>query len=225
MRISIGAGLAGLCLVAGWLPAAGAGAAVQAQSGSAASNCTPIATPRPSAVYTYQHIESTGGRTQSTQQWENVTATGSRVRTTGPAGVQTQVNVHHIVDDVAVLDRSTKLNGNGGVIDATTFSPGIPSDPAFRACAGRSWPIPSVTATFESAAGNRASARTPAGKLAIVAIHEKVTVPAGTFDTVHYTRTSQSSDEYWKSIDQGVVVKHLATGRGGTVTESLVSMK
>jgi len=50
-------------------------------------------------------------------------------------------------------------------------------------------------------------------------------VPAGQFNTVHYIRTSQSTDEYWKSLDHGVVVKHMATVRGAVVTEVLVSIK
>ena len=50
-------------------------------------------------------------------------------------------------------------------------------------------------------------------------------MPAGSFDTVHYVRTSQSNDEYWKSIEHGVVVKHIATTPVGTVTEVLVEIR
>jgi len=97
-------------------------------------------------------------------------------------------------------------------------------DPAFRACAGRSWTIPSVTASYQSGA-TKASAATPAGTLRIVAIREKVTVPAGTFDAVRYVRTSQSTDEYWKSTEHGVVVKHIGTLPNAVVTEELVAIK
>ena len=157
--------------------------------------------------------------TEVTTIWESVTAIGSRGRTIGRQGVIVQVNKHHIADDVAVLDQSTKLDVKDTVIDTTTFRPGLVSDPAFRACAGRSWPIPPVAATYKSAQAN-ASASTPAGTLKIVGIRERVTVPAGTFETVHYIRTSQSTDEYWKSIEHGVVVKHIATLPMGTVTET-----
>jgi hypothetical protein len=136
-------------------------------------------------------------------------------------GTEIQVSEHHIVDDVMVLDRQRKVNANGGVIDATAFRPGVVGDSAFRACAGRSWPIPSVTATYQSGQIN-ASSGTPAGTLTIIAIRERVTVPAGQFDMVHYIRTSQSTDEYWKSIDHGVVVKHIATLTGAVVTEVLL---
>jgi hypothetical protein len=68
---------------------------------------------------------------------------------------------------------------------------------------------------------------THAGTLAIVAIPESVTVPAGTFETVRYTRTmatpvGPSVDEYWRSIEHGVVVKHTSTLPGGAATEVLV---
>ena len=62
------------------------------------------------------------------------------------------------------------------------LQPGVVADPAYRACAGRTWPISSVMATNESAQG-RFSAATPAGTLTIKAIRESVTVPAGRFDT------------------------------------------
>jgi len=191
-------------------------------------DCVPIATPQPARVFSYQHRESTGGTTTTTNQWESVTPTGSRVKTSGPAGVQIQVNTHRIVNDVAVLTLTMKTTAKGGLIASTEFSPGVVSDPAFRACAGRSWAIPAVSASYRSASGQGASAMTPSGTLRIVGIREKVTVPAGTFETVHYERsTTQSHDEYWKSIEHGVVVKHLATLRGGagSVSELLTAIK
>jgi hypothetical protein len=147
------------------------------------------------------------------------------VRVTGPGGAQIRVGEHHIRDDVMVLERTSTLNASGGKIDTTTFRPGIVLDPAFRACEGRSWPIPRVTANYPSTQ-QRASSPTPAGLLRIVAIHERISVPAGQFDTVRYVRTSQSTDEYWKSIDHGVIVKHVATLNGKKVlTEVLQSVE
>jgi hypothetical protein len=210
-------------VVAGW-HGKGVSAVSAIGQAVAAANCVTIAIPNPSVGYTYDHAETTGNRSQYTQHWESVTATGSRVRVTGPRGTEIQVNEHHIVDDVMVLDRQSKVNATGGVIDATAFRPGIVGDPAFRTCAGRSWPIPSVTAIYQSGQIN-ASSGTPAGTLTIIAIRERVNVPAGQFDTVHYIRTSQSTDEYWKSIDHGVVVKHIATLTGAVVTEVLLSIR
>ncbi len=188
------------------------------------ANCVAIAAPKPSVDYTYDHMEPNGNRSQYTQQWDAVSATGSRVRVTGPRGTEIQVSEHHIVDDVMVLDRQSKLNGNGSVIDATAFRPGLVGDPAFRACAGRSWPIPSVTASYQSSQA-KASMATPTGTLRIIGVRETVSVPAGQFGTVHYIRTSQSTDDYWKSIDHGVIVKHIATLQGGVVTEVLLSIR
>jgi hypothetical protein len=156
-----------------------------------------------------------------TERWEFVTAAGSRVQVKRQGMTEFNVNEHHIVDDVTVLDRSSKLGAKGGLIDTTNFRPGIVLDPAFRACTGRSWRIPSVTASYCSLQ-QQAAATTPGGMLKILAIHEMVSVPAGQFDTVHYVRTSQSRDEYWKSIEHGVTVKHLATLPGFVLTDILV---
>lgn len=194
------------------------------QSADTAQDCVTIATPKPALGYTYQHVESTGRKTVYTDHWESVTETGSRVRTTRGGVVTIQVNRHHVFDDVAVLDESRQVNARGRVMQSTQFRPGIVSDPAFRACAGRSWRIPAVTASFRSAQ-NSASAATPAGTLKIVAIHESVTVPAGTFATVHYIRTSQSVDEYWKSVEHGVVVKHIGKMPAAAVTDLLIAIK
>lgn len=194
------------------------------QSANSAQDCVTISTPRPALGYTYQHVESTGKKTVYTDHWASVTETGSRVRTTRGGAVTIQVNRHHIANDVAVLDESRQLNPRGAVTQSTLFRPGIVSDPAFRACAGRSWRIPAATASFRSAQ-HSASAATPAGTLKIVAIRESVTVPAGTFATVHYIRTSQSVDEYWKSIEHGVVVKHIGKLPAARVTDVLIAIK
>jgi hypothetical protein len=205
-----------------------AGALMQAapheQGRASGSDCVTIGRPKPDLVYTYRHVESTGNSTQTTQQWESVTETGSRVKITGPAGNMSQVNEHRIVDDVAVLYRTTKLDAFGQPAESTSFSPGLISDPAFRACASRTWTIASVAATFRSSR-IKATSATPAGTLRIVALRERVTVAAGSFETVRYVRTSQSTDEYWKSLEHGVIVKHTATVNGQLVTETLVQIK
>jgi len=189
-----------------------------------ASDCVTIAKPKPTTTFVYQHTEPGGRATRVTNTWERVSETGSRLRADGPAGIFVQVNAHHVANDVIVLEGSSKLGPGGNPLDSTTFQPGLIAEPAFRACAGQSWQIPPVTATFKSGQTNT-SASTPAGTLKIVAVHESVTVPAGTFDTVHYSRTSQSTDEYWKSIEQGVIVKHTATLPVGTVSEVLVEIR
>src|SRR5262245_8978645 len=146
-----------------------------AQRGNAnASDCVTIATPKPTATFVYQHTEPGGRATRVTNTWERFTETGSRLRADGPAGVFVQVNAHHIENGVIVLEGTSKLGPSGNPLDSTTFRPGLIAEPALHVCAGQSWQIPSVTATFQSGQGNN-SASTPAGTLKIVAIHERVT--------------------------------------------------
>jgi hypothetical protein len=223
MRTAI-AIIAGCIVAALNAPSSVAVMAQEPSRAAQASDCVTIGTPNPGVVYHFTRTQSNSGATQYSQQWETVTKTGSRVKTTGPTGTQIQVNEHRIVDEVAVLDRTSKRTPQGGVIESTSFKPGVVSDPAFRVCAGRSWQIPPSTATFQTQQ-RTATAQNPAGTLKIVNIRERITVPAGTFDVVHYVRTSQSVDEYWKSTEHGVVVKHIATVAGITITETLTSIK
>jgi hypothetical protein len=194
------------------------------QENPASGDCVTIGRPKPSTIYTYEFVNTQGVKSRTTQQWESVTEAGSRLRTTGPGGAAMIVNEHRIVGDVAVLDRTSKLGPGGGTIEATSFRPGMVMDPAFRACAGKSWVMPATTASFQS--GNKThSAGTLVGSMKIIALREPVTVPAGTFETVHYIRTSGSTDEYWKSIQHGVVVKHTSTIGANVITETLVGIK
>ncbi len=187
-------------------------------------DCVTIGVPKPGLMFTYEHTEASGARVRRTEQWDSVTPTGSRVRTTGPRGNETQVSEHRVVDDVTMIDRHSKVGPSGSTLESTTFRPAMVGDMAFRACAGKSWSIPSVTASYRSGA-NTASAVSPSGSLKIVSIHEKITVQAGSFDTVHYIRTSQSRDEYWKSIEHGVIVKHVTTLGAAVITDVLASIK
>ena len=195
----------------------------QAKAGTI--DCVTIGRPSPKSVYTYRHEESNGKSVENTQQWESVTEKGFRLRATGSKGVEIVVNEHRIVDDVAVLDKTSKLTSMGLVLEATKFSrPGLVMDPFGRACAGRSWKVDSVSASYSSREASH-SVSTPTGQLRIVSIGERVTTPAGTFPTVRYIRTSQSTDEYWKSTEHGVIVKHIGRLPGFTVTETLVAIR
>jgi hypothetical protein len=207
-------------------------AAVMCVSGRAAvlppaqGDCVAIGTPKPSLTYTYRHTDANGAVTQSTNQWESVTPTGSRHRAVGSTGLTIQENEHHIVDDVAYLDRQSVVNERGARQSSTVFKPAIVSAPAFRACAGKSWKGEPSMVTFQSAGRGPASAKMGPVSLRIVAIREAVSVAAGRFDTVHYIRESTSLDEYWKSTEHGVVVRHTAKIGGRTVmTQELVSIK
>jgi hypothetical protein len=135
------------------------------------------------------------------------------------------VSRYRIVDDVSVIEETAQSDAG-----TTMFAPGVVGDPFGRACTGRSWPIASATATNRSTRGTF-SAQSDAGELRVLGIHVPVTVPAGTFDTVHSTRTTRSAgrgtivDEYWKSIEHGVVVRHLSAVAGVKLTEELQAIR
>lgn len=201
---------------------------LEAQTGGAGGDCVAIGTPNPATTFVFRHEDSSGAVTESTQQWEEVSETGSKVRITRGRAVQIQSTKHAIKDDVSLI--GAMITATGTTVTANTqFRPGMVGDPVFRACAGRSWAIPAVTASYEGG-GRSASAATPSGTLRIVAIRESVKVAAGPFQTVHYTRTTklpngQTFNEYWKSIEHGVVVKHTATLPNGRATEELIAIR
>lgn len=150
-----------------------------------AANCVALGTPNPSLTYTYVRTERATSVDYSTQ-WEEVTATGSRQRTTRAGrggGTSNNVSRHRVENDVSIIQ---------------------------------------ARGTF--------SAKSDAGELKILGVNERVTVPAGTFDAIHYTRTTTSArgtivDEYWKSIEHGVTVKHQSTLLGTFTTEVLQSIR
>jgi hypothetical protein len=205
---------------------AGLAPGLHAQAGG--GDCVTINKPNPATTFVFRHEDSSGAITEFTQQWEDVSETGSRVRTTRRGVVTFQSTRHTIKDDIGLISRMTQAN-TSNVTDNTDFKPGMVGDPVFRACADRSWAIPAVTAYYQGG-GRSASAATQSGSLRIVATRETVKVPAGEFQTVHYTRTmklpkGQNFNEYWKSIEHGVVVKHIATLPNGRATEQLIAIK
>lgn len=198
-----------------------------------AADCVVIGTPKPALTYTYSRTER-GATVEYSTQWEEVTATGSRQRTTRAGrggGTSNNVSRHRVENDVSIIQETVQSGaGEGGAFTSTTtFEPGVVGDPFGRACAGRSWPIASITAINRSGRGTF-SAKSDAGELKILGIRERVIVPAGTFDTIHYTRTTTSArgtvvDEYWKSTEHGVTVKHQSTLLGTFTTEVLQSIQ
>ena len=195
---------------------------------AAPPDCVTIGTPDPKKVFVYQRQGDGAQAHQYSQQWEDVTPTGSRVRVTRATNVIVQTNQHRVVDDVSVIDSSASTSRS--LRDKTTFRPGVIGDPIFKACAGRTWTIPVSTASHESTQGATHTVPSYAGTLRIVAIRESVTVPAGRFDTVRFIRSlnaegHQTVDEYWKSIEHGVIVKHVSTLPGGASTEMLIAIR
>ena len=194
-----------------------------------AAGCVTIGTPKLNRGYSYRQAQSSGGVSEFTDWWEQFTSTGSRLLTTPGrskgTGILT-VNRHRIANDALVLDSSSQSGpGAGG---SSWYKPGAVSAPA-RACMGHSWPVPGVTVTNQSSQGTF-SARSDEGTLKIVSIHEAITVPAGKFDTVHWTRnlraqTGLQMNDYWTSINDGVIVKRIHTMRGIVITATLQAIQ
>ncbi len=193
------------------------------------AGCVTIGMPKANHGYTYRQTQSSGGASEFTDWWEQFTKTGSRLLTTPGkskgSGILT-VNKHRIVNDVLVLDSSSQTGpGAGG---SSWYKPGVVSAPV-RACQGRNWPVPGVSVTNQSVHGTF-TARSDEGTLKIVSTHEQITVPAGKFDTVHWvrnlsTKTGTQLNEYWTSIDHGVVVKRMHTMRGVVITATLQAIR
>jgi hypothetical protein len=202
-----------------------------AQATAAASaNCVTIGAPKPALQFSYRYTDSSGS-TDFTNQWKQFSATGSQLVTVRASGQSTYVSTHSVVDDVFMLESSTAsgVDPGGPFNNSMTYSPGAMGDPAFRACEGKTWTIAAVNATSQSGRGSF-SAKTDPGTMRIVSTKERVTVPAGAFDTVHYVKTMKSSrgqvvDEFWKSIDHGVTVKRTSTQPGSVATELLTAVK
>lgn len=204
------------------------------QAGSTPSmSCVDLGTPKPALSFVYRSTTLGMGTVEYTHKWDELTSVGSRLVTTtnGPGGAtSTTINRHRVVDDLFVVDSSTASGRNGE--RSTSYKPGAMGDPAFRACAGKSWAIPAVEVTTTSPLGtsNFATQRDRPASLMIFAVHEPLTVPAGTFDTVRYVRTrntleGQLKDEIWKSIEHGVMVKHTTTAPDLTSTDVLIAIR
>jgi hypothetical protein len=206
------------------------GSRAQQERVKAVAGCVTIGTPKPDRGYSYRQTQSGGGNSEFTDWWEEFTKTGSRLLTT-PGRTKGQgiltVNRHRIVNDVLVLDSSSQSGpGAGG---SSSYRPSVVSNLAFRACEGRSWPVPGVTVTNQSSQGTFSAMSEP-GTLKIVSIHESINVPAGRFDTVHYVRNLNSRagpqlNEYWTSIEHGVVVKRMHTIGGVVITATLQAIQ
>ncbi len=196
-------------------------------------NCVTLGSPKPTLNYTYRYSD-TSGSAEYSNRWDQFTPSGSRLvttRTGANAGQSTYVSTHQVVDDVFVLDASTAsgTDATGVFTNSMTYTPGAIGDPAYRACEGRTWKIAPVNAAMKSMQGSF-STRTDPGVLTIIKIHESMTVPAGTFDTVHYVKTMNSGrgqvvDEFWKSIEHGVTVKRNSRQPGSVAVEVLTAIK
>ena len=199
------------------------------------AQCVPINPPKPDVDFIYSYTSSTGEVSESTTRWLQFTPTTSRLRTTragrtGPL-VATEETEHSIENDLLVMLRDT-LTGTdeaGPYSSSMTYSPGMIVMPAFRACAGHTVTIPSVAQTNKSNLGTVSTQSDP-GVLKVIAVEVPVTVPAGTYSTVHFIRTlnkPRGTDvtEVWRSTLHGVTVKRVHTTPRTAATEVLQAIR
>lgn len=213
--------------------AAGPAASSGQATARATANCVDIGSPKPTVSYHYRYSDNTTSA-EFANQWQQFTPTGSRLvttRTGAGVGQSTYVSKHQVVNDVFVLEASTAsgTDAAGAFTNSMTYTPGAIGDPAYKACEGATWTIAAVTATSKSMQGTF-SMKTDPGVLKIVKIRESMTVPAGTFDTVHYIKTMNSGrgqvvDQFWKSIEHGVTVRRTSTQPGGIAVEVLTGIR
>ena len=204
------------------------------QSPTPTGPCVDIGSPKPTAAYVYHYTDSSGTVSDYTNRWPQFTPTTSQLKTTktGTTGPMesTSVSSHKIENNMLVLSQSVAsgVDGNGTFNNTTTYSPAIIGDTAVRACAGQTVTIPIVTATITTMQG-KFSTKTDPGTIKVISVNESITVPAGTFETVRYTKTLTGQrlviDEFWKSVVHGVTVKHTYVAPGSTSTEVLTAIK
>src|SRR5262245_61768802 len=197
--------------------------------------CVAISAPRTDVDFVYRYTASSGEVSESTTRWLQFTPTSSRLRMTrnGPNGplVTTEETQHAVENDLLVMltDTVTGTDEAGAFSSSMTYSPGMIVMPAFRACAGQTVTISPVSQTTKSNQ-RTTTALSDAGVLKVIAVDEQITVPAGTFGTVRFTRTLNKSrgtevTEVWRSILHGVTVKRVVTSPRSTATEVLQAIK
>lgn len=202
-------------------------AQVQGAAAPAPAACAAFGKPKPTTTYVYRRSDSNGTAAQYTQRWTEFTPERASVAVVRGKVNEVVTNKHKIQDDVSMIAATASRTSNGS--SRTDFRPALMGEPMFRACAGRTWKIKAVAATY-TAGSQVSTASTFAGTMKIVSLRETIQVAAGRFECVRFTRTlatptGPSLDEYWKSIEHGVVVKQVSKVGGWTSTTELTAIK
>lgn len=189
--------------------------------------CATFGKPKATTTYVYRRSDSNGTVAQYTHRWTEFTPERASVAVVRGKVNEVVTNKHRIQDDVSMIAATASRTSTGS--SRTDFRPAMMGEPMFRACAGRAWKVKAVAATY-TAGSQVSTANTFPGAMKIVSLCESVQVPAGRFDCVRYTRTlatptGPSLDEYWKSIEHGVVVKQVSKVGGWTSTTELTAIQ
>jgi hypothetical protein len=210
--------LTALGVLAGSLPAQGD------------ADCVTVARPAVGVKYAFRFADAAGTVSTSITEYLAFSDTSVRLRLThnGAFASVERVNesTFRVEDDLVVTEKmvSSGTNAGGAFENTVTFQPARIGDPASRVCSGRTWTIPPVSVSTVGSQGGLAEMTTDPGHGRVISVHESVTVPAGTFQTVHYEKVFDGAnghvvEETWQSIADGVSVKYTHDGPAGVATQ------
>jgi hypothetical protein len=193
-------------------------------------DCVTVGRPKVGVTYAFRFTDAAGTASTSTTEYLAVSDTSVRLRLihSGAFGSVERVNEStlRVEDDLVVTEKmvSSGTNAGGAFENTVTFQPARIGDPASRVCSGRTWTIPPVSVSTVGSQGGRADMATDPGRGRVISVRESVTVPAGTFQTVHYEKVFDGAnghviEETWQSIADGVSLKYTHDSPAGVATQ------
>lgn len=199
----------------------------RAQVAAATADCVAFGQPRSTTTYVYRRSDPGAPVTEYSHRWTEFTAERASVAVVRGKVNEAVTHKYKVQDDVSMIAATASRTSTGS--SRTDFRPALMGEPMSRACAGRTWKIKAVAATY-TAGSQVSTASTFAGTMKIVSLRETIQVPAGRFECVRYTRTlatpaGPSLDEYWKSVEHGVVVKQVSKVGGRASTTELTAIQ
>ena len=194
------------------------------------ADCVTVSQPKIGVKYAFGFTDAAGTVSTSTTEYLATSDTSVRLRLThsGAFGSVERLNEStvRVEDDLVVTEKmvSSGTNAGGAFENTVTFQPARIGDPASRVCSGRTWTIPPVSVSTIGSQGGRAEMATDPGHGRVISVRESVTVPAGTFQTVHYEKVFDGAsghvvEETWQSIADGVSVKYTHDSPAGLATQ------
>ena len=202
-----------------------------------ADDCVTVSRPKAGTSVAHRFTDPAGTVSTSTTEYLAVSDTSVRLRLVhrGAYGVVDTVNdsTVRVEDDLIVVDTlvSSGTTAHGTYQNTVTFRPGQIGEPASRICRGRTWTVPAVAVSASGSRGGLAkTTTTDPGSGRVISVRESVTVPAGTFETVHYERVFDGANGHvveraWLSVAHGINVKFTHDGPAGTATQVLTGIR
>lgn len=207
---------------------------------AAGGGCRTLSLPSAGKVFTLSIDALTGGvRATGTLITTILESTATRnkslaIQSTSAPGIgtitstTTATSTYELLDapagylSVAKVEQSSSVSGFS-ITSTTTFSPAWVTGPALEWCEGETWVRPPVTQSTTSNVAPTVTGPTATGNGQVLAVRESLTVPAGTFETVHYRMfyTGQGSQagtwsELWLD-GNGLTVRQLEYDAAGNL--------